>query len=161
MAQQEMKVDCKGRTCGLVPARSGVQVVFGNIKRRRSLPHYREIQFLSLLALCLTLLVSSCGLTESDQDSTNHAKVYKYDGSIQCGDEGTNLDLMSQELTGAGIEVFCAQKGHDGLVRPAVCGESTGNLNVYEIDAAKSADAESLGFNSVTELSEYRDQTCE
>lgn len=111
------------------------------------------------------LLVASCGVVESQEDSTtqptDHVKVYKYDGSTQCENAGIGLDVMAQKLVGAGIEVNCSQKGHDGLGRPAVCGESTGNLNVYEIDASKLADAEALGFAPVTELSEYPDQKCE
>jgi hypothetical protein len=68
---------------------------------------------------------------------------------------------MAQELISAGIDVICSQEGHDGLARIALCGEPTGNINVYTIHGTNLIDAETLGFQSVSTLSEYQDQPCE
>ena len=64
-------------------------------------------------------------------------------------------------LINKGIDVVCAQKGNDGLVRTTVCGVGTGNLNIYKINVVNLEDAQSLGFENVANLSEYQDQKCE
>lgn len=110
--------------------------------------------------LILSVIFSISGCRDSDTTSL-YAKVYKSDESIQCESEGIPLEQMMLELTNAGIDVVCSQKGHDGLVRPAVCGAGTGNLNIYKINGVNQEDAEKLGFESVRSLSEYRDQKCE
>lgn len=109
----------------------------------------------SFLIVLLTFLQ---GCRHSD---SSFVKVYKSDGSIQCESSGAPLEVMVLELSNAGIDVICSQKGHDGLARIAVCGAPTGNLNIYRIQARNLKDAESLGFESVAKLSEYRDQECE
>lgn len=88
-------------------------------------------------------------------------KVFKSDKSIQCEFKGIELDVMAQELLDKGITIFCWQKESDGLFRTSVCGSGTGSINVYLISEDSLQDAESLGFNSVSELSEYRDSPCE
>jgi hypothetical protein len=97
----------------------------------------------------------SCPAPEPD-----YVKVYQYDNSVQCGDDGIGLYKMAQTLRNAGIEVACSQEGHDGLSRIAACGATTGNINVYKIPGEVLADAETLGFQSINTLSEYNDQPC-
>lgn len=87
-------------------------------------------------------------------------KVFKYDGSVQCQSSGIPLKKMAQELLRKGIDVSCSHKAHDGMMRPAVCGAGTGNLNVYRINPENLADAEALGFASVNVLPNYQDQQC-
>lgn len=115
----------------------------------------------------LATLLSACGGDESSSGSSlkliepNQAKVFKSDNSIQCEEGGRiPLEEMRQELAKAGIDVICAQEAHDGFGRPAVCGAGTGNINVYVIHSSNIPDAEALGYRSVAELPEYRDQTC-
>ena len=96
-----------------------------------------------------------------DGSTRSHVKVFKYDGSIQCENTGLNLEVMALELINAGIDVVCSQKGHDGLIRPAVCGGDTGIINIYKIHNANLPDAENIGFDSVSILSEYSDEICE
>lgn len=74
-------------------------------------------------------------------------EVYKYDGSLQC-ERGSEIPLedMAGELTAAGIEVQASRKGTDGLAHIAVCGASTGNVNVYTIPSDALSRAEELGF---------------
>lgn len=87
-------------------------------------------------------------------------KVFKYDASTQCNDDGIPLKVMAEDLLKAGIDIKCAQKAHDGLFYPAVCGGATGAINVYEIDPKNITDAQQLGFDPVSSLSEYQDQAC-
>jgi ABC-type thiamine transport system substrate-binding protein len=103
----------------------------------------------------MALVLVSC--TDSDQP---HSKVYKSDASIQCGSSGIEVDTMARELTDNGIDVVCAQKGHDGLVRITLCGEPTGNINIYTINTSNLPDAETLGFLPVSILSDYQDSNC-
>jgi len=116
----------------------------------------RRMKYIDLLIGILVL--SSC---KHDDTSQPYVKVYKTDDSIQCGNAGVELDVMVLELINSGIDVVCSQKGHDGMVRPTVCGVGTGNINVYKINAVNLPDAESLGFELVSNLSEYQDQKCE
>lgn len=109
-----------------------------------------------LLTTCIFLLVAC----QHVEPSATSIKVYKYDGSVQCGYTGVELDAMALELTNAGIDVVCLQKGHDGLMRAAVCGAATGKLNIYTINKKHLPEAEALGFKSVDTLAEYQDQEC-
>jgi len=74
-------------------------------------------------------------------------EVFKYDGSLQCkrGKE-IPLDVMAKQLSDKGIEVKASRKGTDGRLHIAVCGASTGKLNVYSIASAALTQAEALGF---------------
>ena len=74
--------------------------------------------------------------------------VYKYDGTLQCGlGKESPLAAMAEELTAAGIEVLAGRKDKDGLDHIAVCGASTGAINVYTISQAALAIAEQIGFD--------------
>lgn len=77
-------------------------------------------------------------------------EVYKYDGTLQCN-QGKEIPLesMAEELTAKNIKVQASRKGKDGLVHIMVCGASTGNLNVYSIDADSLAAAKELGFKGL------------
>lgn len=88
-------------------------------------------------------------------------KVFKYDGSVQCSNDEIPLEDMEQELEDAGVTVYCSQKGGDGVAYPAVCGEATGLINIYEIDILDLSAAIGLGFGSVDDLPFYEDQACE
>ena len=103
------------------------------------------------------LLMAAC---QQAATSSSYIKVYKHDGSVQCGYTGVELDAMALELTNAGIDVVCSQKGHDGLMRTAVCGADTGKLNIYTIEENHLPEAVAIGFKSVAALAEYQDQEC-
>jgi len=74
-------------------------------------------------------------------------EVYKYDGSLQCR-RGKEIALkdMARELADNGIEVKASRKGTDGRVHIAMCGASTGRLNVYSIATESLPAAKKLGF---------------
>lgn len=101
------------------------------------------------------LVITACGSNTNEQ-----VKVFKQDQSIQCTGGGISLDEMQLELTNQGIDVICAQKGHDGLARITVCEAPTGNLNIYTINKSNLSDAGKAGFKTVSDLTEYQDQEC-
>ena len=87
--------------------------------------------------------------------------VFKYSGLLQCEpDSRISLDEMTLELTGAGIDVLCAQTSYDGFTYPAVCGAPSGEIHTFVIRSVNLPDAEALGFASVDMLTEYQDQVC-
>lgn len=72
-------------------------------------------------------------------------KVYKYDGSLQCGQgKSIALDVMQKELKG--ISVFSSAHIPDGLLHIQMCGTPTGMINVYEIAETDLDKALSFGF---------------
>ncbi len=79
------------------------------------------------------------------QDSQKHIKVFKYDGSKQCGiAAGTPAAEMQKEL--AGIKIYKAENKMDGLMHMQACGTNTGRANVYEIDPESFEEAKKKGF---------------
>ncbi len=75
-------------------------------------------------------------------------EVYMYDGTLQCG-QGEEIPLARQEemLTSKGIEVLKSHKGTDGFLHIAVCGASTGAINIFAIKPDDLAAARELGFS--------------
>lgn len=102
------------------------------------------------------LLIAALAVFHWDQLS--HAslvtvKIYKADNSVQCDRSGgIKMKDMERELTGEGIKVVSSCYGHDGFGRLAVCGESTGNLNVFEIPESQLQKAKRLGFGLLSGL---------
>lgn len=61
-------------------------------------------------------------------------KVFRYDGSLQCGmGRAVPLDEMAKELAAANIKVLSSEKGVVSGLVIALCGAPTGRANVYEI----------------------------
>jgi hypothetical protein len=66
--------------------------------------------------------------------SADTAKVFRYDGSLQCGmGQAVPLDEMAKELTAANIKVLSSEKRVVPGFIIALCGAPTGIANVYEI----------------------------
>jgi len=77
----------------------------------------------------------------------SNVQVYMYDGTLQCGmGQEIPLEEMAKKLTDAGLKVIESRKGTDGLNHIAVCGASTGSINVYAISREDLQAAETLGF---------------
>lgn len=87
-------------------------------------------------------------------------KVFKYTGSTQCNDDGVPLKKMAEELRAAGIDYTCAQVSNDGMMRPAVCGGASGDINVFRIHATDLRLAQRLGYAPVSTLPQYQDRPC-
>ena len=72
-------------------------------------------------------------------------KVYKYDGSKQCGmGKAISIDDMKKDL--GNIPVHSSENKPDGLMHIQMCGAPTGRANVYEIDQIHKVDAIAKGF---------------
>lgn len=83
------------------------------------------------------------------KDLTSRVRVYKPDGSLQCG-QGQKIDPNTMQKDLQDIEVFSADNKHDGLMRIQMCGHPTGTCNVYEISGADLDRALKLGFKKWT-----------
>ncbi len=121
---------------------------------------YSKLFTLSFLVLLSSCSTTSCKIedravpvaTESSEksmtmakDLTNRIRVYKADGSQQCG-TGKKIDLNVMQKELESIQVFSAENKHDGLMRIQMCGHPTGTCNVYEILAADLDIALKLGY---------------
>lgn len=115
---------------------------------------------MGLLTLLLTAAVTVAPAGGHVIGPEPQIKVFKYDQSTQCNNDGISLPAMAKELRRAGIDVQCSQKARDGFLYPAVCGGPTGIINVYQINPENIPDAQQLGFHPVSRLSEYQDRPC-
>ncbi len=122
-------------------------------------------QLKGLFILLMSLSVMACqsgncrsNRTESEAKSVdaqvtkspqNRIKVYKYDGTLQCGmGKAVPSTEMQKELNG--IMVYSVENKNDGLMRVQVCGAPTGKANIFEIDKASLEKAKSYGFKEWT-----------
>ena len=87
-------------------------------------------------------------------------KVFKSRGSVQCTGGGTAPEVMENELITAGIEVRSFSCGIDGLVYAAVCGAPDGAINIFDIPQSRTAQAQSLGFASLSTLLDAQETQC-
>jgi hypothetical protein len=91
-------------------------------------------------------VAANATVTAAAQD---RIKVFKYDGSKQCGEaKAVPLAKMQTELKK--IPVYSSENKPDGLVHMMVCGSNTGSANVYEIDRANLGAAQKAGFREWT-----------
>ncbi len=82
-------------------------------------------------------------------ESIDKVRVFKYDGSLQCGmGEAIPLATMAKELSG--LKIYSQENLGDGLMRIQVCGSPTGMANVFEIDAKDLNEALKRGFKEWT-----------
>lgn len=72
-------------------------------------------------------------------------KIFKPDGSIQC-EQGTAMPAAEMAKQLGDIKIYSSETKHDGLLRIQVCGQPTGNSNVYEINESDFEKASKLGF---------------
>jgi hypothetical protein len=103
-----------------------------------------------ILATCLgfltyLLLIHSAGTTT---DRT--VFVFKLDGTKHCEPyAGVGVESMALELVDAGVEVVSSRKGYDGREGIAICGEPTGQINIYEILSSDLTSALKMGFKKL------------
>jgi hypothetical protein len=76
-------------------------------------------------------------------------KVFKYDGSQQCG-MGKAIPVAEMQKELSGITVHSAENKPDGLMHIQACGTPTGRANVYEIDKTSLEAALKKGFKQWT-----------
>jgi len=75
----------------------------------------------------------------------DRVKVFKYDGSLQCG-SGRAIPVEEMQLQLKAVKVFSAANKMDGLMHMQLCGSPTGKANVYEIDRHQLPEVIKLGF---------------
>lgn len=85
----------------------------------------------------------------SPSSKADHVKIYKPDGSLQCG-QGKKIALDDMEKELEGIKVYNKENKNDGLMRIQMCGTPTGYNNVYEIDKMDLEKALKKGFKEWT-----------
>ena len=88
----------------------------------------RTWRFSTLAAVVLTAVMTGTVF------SADTVKVFRYDGSLQCGmGQAVPLDEMAKELAAANIKVLSSEKRVVPGFIIALCGAPTGIANVYEI----------------------------
>ncbi len=92
--------------------------------------------------------ISPQSASSASAPEVTSVKVYKADGSKQCGQgKAVDLKVMEKQLAKAGIKVLSSAKQPDGMMHTQVCGAATGTANTYEIAPADLKKAEKLGFS--------------
>lgn len=89
--------------------------------------------------------IPKTGFVMDKSTPLDRVKVFKIDGSLQCG-QGDKIPVNAMQKQLEGIQVFSAENKNDGMMRIQLCGTPTGNCNVYEIDRKDLAAALKLGF---------------
>ena len=106
----------------------------------------------------LTVTIILCGCTSThcrvkeieqlqakQEPKPQTVKVYRYDGTLQCGmGKRIALEEMQKELKD--IPILSSGHLNDGLMRIQLCGSPTGDANVYEIEEVNLEKAKALGF---------------
>jgi hypothetical protein len=105
-----------------------------------------------ILATCLGFLCYPLLMHSASTSSVRTVFVFKLDGTKHCEPyAGESVESMALELVDAGVEVFSSRKGYDGREGIAICGEPTGQINIYEILSLDLASALSMGFKQLPE----------
>lgn len=92
---------------------------------------------------------TNAAATQVTNNPQTRVKVFKYDGSLQCG-MGKPIPVSEMQKELAGITVYSAENKPDGLMHIQACGTATGRANVYEIDKTALEAAKKKGFKEWT-----------
>lgn len=65
-----------------------------------------------------------------------------------------------QALERAGVKVLSASCGTDGLMHPAMCGASSGEVWIMSVSEVDAASAKRLGYQPITEQSQAHPSPC-
>ncbi len=110
------------------------------------------------IALASFVFLSACNTSTIKSDTV---QVYKYDRSVSCNQSsGVSVDTMKLELQKRKIPIVALSCGNDGLVRAAVCGIDTGQINIFEISADAYPEAKEMGYELVSLLEDYSTRAC-
>ena len=105
-----------------------------------------------ILKIFVVLITSPLLIHSARTTSVRTVFIFKLDGTKHCEPyAGVSVDAMALELSGAGVEVFSSRKGYDGREGIAICGEPTGQINIYEILSSDLALALSMDFKQLPE----------
>lgn len=83
-------------------------------------------------------------------------------GTQQCGEQGARAaaELLAAPLRAAGIQVQALRCGHDGRMRPQMCGAPDGRLVVVDVPVHQREAARTLGFAPLSQWPDARSLPC-
>lgn len=127
------------------------------------------MKVVSVLVVSLLIGCSSIPFMGDDEDDDEDGKpaakkkekiktelVYISKGELQCEDDtGDPIKATKARLEASGIRVYssdCAKI--TGLMHPSLCGSTTLDINIHEINVDNYPQAEKLGFTWVESLEE-------
>ncbi|MDO5652488.1 MAG: hypothetical protein Q4G39_00055 [Brachymonas sp.] len=118
----------------------------------------------TLAALLLaTAGLGACAQAGNRIPSLNPAstsQVFKSFGLRQCEGGAADLQPLARQLEGAGIAVQASTCGHDGMMRPAVCGAGDGRIAIFQISSTDVAAAQRLGFAPLSHMPDAQTSSC-
>jgi len=108
---------------------------------------------LSLIPLAACAVDNTAGAVE-------RIAMARSTGAVQCEGGGLTLQQTERQLADAGIQVLSSSCGHDGRMRPMMCGRGDGSLHIVEIPASQAAKAEALKFIPLSRLPDAKRRAC-
>ena len=88
-------------------------------------------------------------LQSKQEKKPKSVKVYRYDGTLQCG-MGKRIPIEEIQKELKDISIISNMHINDGLMRIQLCGSPTGDANVFEIAESDLEKAKTLGFREWT-----------
>jgi len=122
---------------------------------RSSLKNLWKSVFFATLCVVISCTSTHCRnkefetLESQKEKKTKTVKVYRYDGTLQCG-MGKRIALEEMQKDLKEIPVISSAHLNDGLMRIQLCGSPTGDANVFEIEEGHLEKAKTLGFREWT-----------
>lgn len=111
----------------------------------------------ALPALLTLALLPACAGTSPVEGMLTMARPL---GTLQCQPGGPTAESLAAALRDAGVPVAAVACGHDGRMRPAVCGAPDGRLAIVDIPERHQAQAESQGWRPLAAMPDARRQPC-
>ena len=129
--------------------------------------------FSSLLALSACSYVPFVGDDDDDapakvkQEKVKTGLVFTSKGKEQCEeDTGDSTKVTKARLEASGIKVYSSQCAKiTGMMHPSLCGSTTLDINIHEINEKNFPQAQKLGYESLEVLDDkdlgYRTYACD
>lgn len=115
----------------------------------------------ALMSALLTLSVlPGCAATAPSATPAPLLPMARPLGTLQCQPGGPTPEALAAALREAGVPVTQVACGHDGRMRPAVCGAPDGRLAIVDIPAEHQARAEALGWRPLAAMPDASRQPC-
>ena len=106
----------------------------GNCRRNAQIREEQAVAFRGPAAL------------EDRNPGAAHVRVFKYDGSQQCGQgQPISPEEMRKEIP-ASIEIYKVESKMDGLMHSMRCGANSGKANVFEVASKDLPALKKLGY---------------